>query len=65
MGGLPEENKDRISIDSIGLYFALSLVCRRIQELIDSDALIQPEELHHLREYCQMILQEHDHALYP
>lgn len=65
VGSLLEERKDRISIDSTYLFFALTLVCRRIRELSSQDRWLQPSELLHLQEYVEMVIQEHEHALDP
>lgn len=64
MGG-KEEKMDGVFIHSSQLYFALGLVCRRLDELISCDRLLEPEELQALREYAQMMLEEHDAVLYP
>ncbi len=54
-----------VFIHSLRLYLALSLVCRRLDELSSCDRLLEPGELQALREYVQMMLEEHDAVLDP
>lgn len=54
-----------VSVDAVCLYLVLSLASRRIQEFIDLDRLVQPDELRTLREYLDMNLQEYEHAAHP
>lgn len=56
---------DGVFIHSVHLYFALGLVCRRLDELSSCDRLLEPGELQALREYAQMMLEEHDAVLNP